>query len=188
MATSSSELGSLIRKILSDIRVEVTEEIDRNFERQAFFNEAWQRRKSPAKGSGHLLIASGDLRRSISSRTDETSITFTSSLPYAAIHNEGGEIQVTAKMKRYFWRRYYETAGAFTRKKNGAPSRSKRNLSLSTEADFWKTMALMKVGSTVKIPRRRFIGASPQMEQAVKEIIEENLTQYFQENLKNIVK
>ena len=188
MATSSNELSGLIRKILSDIRVEVTEEIDRNFERQSFFNEAWQRRKSPANGSGHLLVASGALRRDISSRTDETSITFTTSLPYAAIHNEGGDIQVTARMKRYFWHRYYEAAGAFTRKKNGSPSRSKRNLSLSTEAEFWKAMALMKVGSVVRIPRRRFIGAAPQMEQAVKEIIEENLTQYFEENLKNIVK
>ena len=188
MVTSSNELSGLIRKILSDIRVEVTEEIDRNFERQSFFNEAWQRRKSPVKGSGHLLLASGDLRRSISSRTDETSITFTSSLPYAVIHNEGGDIQVTAKMKRYFWHRSYEAAGAFTRKKNGSASRSKRNLSLSTEAEFWKAMALMKVGSVVRIPRRRFIGASPQMEQAVKEIIEENLTQYFEETMKNVVK
>ena len=188
MATSSSELSGLIKKILSDIRVEVTEEIDRNFERQAFFNEAWQRRKSPAKGSGHLLLSSGELRRSISSKSEGNSITFTSTLPYAAIHNGGGEIRVTERMKRYFWHRYYETTGSFKRRKDGGVSRSKHNLSLSTEADFWKAMALMKVGSSVKIPRRRFIGTSPQLEQAVREIIEENLTQYFTETIRNIAK
>ena len=37
----------IIKNILSDIRVEMTEEFDQNFERQAFFSEAWQRRKSP---------------------------------------------------------------------------------------------------------------------------------------------
>lgn len=188
MATSSNDLGLLIKKILSDIRVEVTEEIDLNFERQAFFNEAWQRRKSPSHGSGHLLVSSGALRRDIGSRIDDTSITFTTTLPYAAIHNEGGEIQVTERMKRYFWHKYYETAGAFTRRKDGSQSRSSRNLSRHTEADFWKAMALMKVGSVVRIPRRRFIGTSPQLEKAVREIIEENLTQYFEENIKNIIK
>lgn len=40
-------------------------------------------------------------------------------------------------------------------------------------------LALMKVGKTIKIPRRRFLGTSPEVEQAVREIIEENITEYF---------
>lgn len=45
-------------------------------------------------------------------------------------------------------------------------------------------MALMKEGKSIKIPRRRFLGASPEVEQAVKDIIEENLTEYFEHEYK----
>ena len=40
-------------------------------------------------------------------------------------------------------------------------------------------MALKKVGTTLKIPRRRFLGTSPEVEQAVREIIAENITEYI---------
>lgn len=40
-------------------------------------------------------------------------------------------------------------------------------------------MALKKAGSTIRIPRRRFLGTSPEVEKAVREIVEENLTEYF---------
>lgn len=40
-------------------------------------------------------------------------------------------------------------------------------------------MALMKVGSTIKIPQRKFLGTSPEVEKAVREIIEENLNEYI---------
>ncbi|MBQ5465656.1 MAG: phage morphogenesis protein, partial [Muribaculaceae bacterium] len=55
---------------------------------------------------------------------------------------------------------------------------------LSTEAEFWKWMALKKEGSTIKIPRRQFLGASPEVEKAVREIIEENLTEFFEHDIK----
>lgn len=178
-----SEIQRILRNILSDIRVELTDEFDKNFEREAFFSEAWARRKSPAHGgrSGHLLVDTGGLRQSIQSRSDDRSITFFSTVPYAGIHNEGGEIKVTVKMKRYFWARYYEATGGFERRKDGSNRQNARNRRLTSEAEFWKLMALMKVGSTVKIPRRRFLGSSPEVEKAVREIIEENLTEYFRE-------
>lgn len=169
----------MIARILKDIRVEMTDEFDRNFERQAFFSETWARRKSPTRPGGSVLVDTGQLRRSITSRTTETSITFFSDLPYAAIHNDGGEIKVTAKMKRYFWARYYETSGAFGRRKDGTKRRDRRTVQLTDEAEFWKFMALMKVGRTIRIPRRRFLDTSPEVEQAVRDIIEENITEYF---------
>lgn len=170
----NKDVQKIIRNILSDIRVELSDEFDKNFERQAFFSEAWQRRSSPLRPGGSILIDTGQLRQSISSRTTETSITFYTNLPYAAIHNDGGEIKVTKKMKRYFWHKYYEATGAFGRKKNG-----ERTVRLSTEAEFWKHMALMKEGKSIKIPRRRFLGESPEVEKAVREIVEENITEYF---------
>lgn len=175
----NQDIQKIIRNILNDIRVEMGDEFDRNFERQAFFSEAWQRRKSPTRPGGSILIDTGTLRQSISSRTTENSITFFTTLPYAAIHNDGGEIKVTKKMKRFFWAKYYETSGAFGRKKNGEWRNDKRTVLLSTEAEFWKYMALMKEGKSIKIPRRRFLGVSPEVEKAVRDIVEENITEYF---------
>lgn len=157
MASADGELRKVVRRILSDIRVELGDEFDQNFERQGFFAEKWQRRKSPIRGDGHILVASGDLRKSIRSRSDDHSITFYSDLAYAGIHNEGGEIKVTARMKRFFWHKYYET-----------------------KDEFWKAMALMKEGKTIKIPRRQFLGMAPEVETEVRKIIEDNLTQYFE--------
>lgn len=82
-------------------------------------------------------------------------------------------------MKSFFWHKYYEAVGGFGRKKNGSLRENKKNRQLSTEAEFYKAMALMKVGSVIKIPRRRFLGTSPELEQRVKDIIETNLAEYF---------
>lgn len=175
----NKDVKIIIGRILDDLRVELGDEFDRNFEREAFFSETWARRRSPTRPGGHILLDSGELRRSILSRTTENSITFYTTLPYASIHNEGGEIVVTAKMKRFFWAKYYAATGAFGRRKDGSPRRDRRTSQLSSEAEFWKVLALMKVGRTIKIPRRRFLGTSPEVEQSVREIIEENITEYF---------
>lgn len=182
--TTENDFKKIVRNILSDIRVDLKDEFDRNFERQAFFNEAWQRRKSPSRSGGAILIGSGSLRRSIRSRTTGDSITFYTDSPYAEIHNEGGEITVTDKMKRFFWHKYYTTTEAFGRKKNGERRNDKRTIRLSSEAEFWKHMALMKVGKTINIPRRRFLGYAPEVEKLTREIIENNLSEYFNNDFK----
>ena len=79
----------LLHNILSDMRVELSEEFDRNFERKAFFTDKWKKRANPnAKGS--LLIVTGTLRRSIRSEVRGNGVRFSSAVPYASIHNEGG--------------------------------------------------------------------------------------------------
>ena len=115
----NENIQKIIKNILRDIQVELKDKFDQNFERQAFFSEAWQRRKSPTRPGGHILVDTGQLRRSIKSKTTENSVIFYTDLPYAAIHNEGGDIIVTQKMKRFFWHKYYEATGAFSRKKTG---------------------------------------------------------------------
>ena len=86
---------------------------------------------------------------------------------------------MTPKMKKYFWHKYYDATGSFGRKKDGSLRQDKRNARLSGEAEFWKMMALKKAGTKIKIPRRRFLGASPDVERMVKEIVERNLEEYF---------
>lgn len=51
-------------------------------------------------------------------------------------------------------------------------------MKLNKESEFWRVMGLMKVGSVIRIPQRQFLGNSPEVEEAVREIIEDNLTEY----------
>ena len=180
-------MENLLRVTLRDIEVELLDEFDKNFERQGFFSEAWQRRKSPTRPGGHILLATGRLRRSLHSKTTADSITFLSTEPYASLHNEGGEIVVTARMKKYFWHKYYEARGSFGRKKDGSLRNDKRTLRLSDEAEFWKRMALQKCGSKMRIPRRRFLGWSPEVERAVTSILEENVRDYADVQINHII-
>ena len=124
------------------------------------------------------MIGSGALRRSIKTKSDDTSVEFYSTLPYAAIHNNGGQIRVTAAMKRFFWAKYYEVTGGFKRRKDGNLSGSMRQQVLSAEAAFYKALALKRTGSVIRIPRRRFLGSSPELERSVSEIVSHTLKEY----------
>ncbi len=79
----------LLHSILSDMRVELTEEFDKNFERKAFFTDKWKKRANP-NARGTLLMVTGTLRRSIKSEVRGNGVRFSSAVPYASIHNEGG--------------------------------------------------------------------------------------------------
>lgn len=177
-----NDINKIMRRILADVEVGLGDEFDRNFERQAFFSEKWQRRKNSGRDNGRaILTQSGALRKSIQSRISGDSIVFYSDLPYAGIHNEGGEIKVTARMKRYFWHKYMTVAGVlvWARRKDGSMRHDKNTRTLSAEADFYKAMALKKTGSTIVIPKRQFLGVSPEVEKAVRDIIEGQLAEYF---------
>lgn len=83
------DTNKLKADILNDMRVELSDEFDKNFDRKAFFTKKWKRRANPdAKGS--LLMVTGTMRRSIKSEVRGNGVRFTSSVSYAAIHNEGG--------------------------------------------------------------------------------------------------
>lgn len=176
-------MEAALRKILRTIAVELGDEFDQNFTRQAFFSEAWQRRTSPINGKYNILAGPQQtLRKSIRRKVEGSAVSFASDLPYAAIHNEGGEIVVTQRMKGYFWYRYRQATGALGRKKDGSLRRNKKNLRLTTEAEFYKAMALKKNGSVIKIPRRRFLGMHPDAEKLVRTVIDAELSQWAENN------
>lgn len=75
--------------ILSDMRVELSDEFDRNFERKAFFSDKWKPRAHDYP-RGSLLIVSGAMRRSTQGEVSGDGVRFTSSEPYTILHNEGG--------------------------------------------------------------------------------------------------
>ncbi|MRJ09405.1 hypothetical protein EDL99_11135 [Ornithobacterium rhinotracheale] len=163
-----------LKTTLTDIKVKISEEFDRNFERKAFFDKKWKQPKLINR-RGSLMIRTGKLRRSIQSKITKNGIQFTSAMPYADMLNNGGEIIVTEKMKRFFWAMYYKSAGAIKTTKTGKVSQSGRNEKLRAEAEQWKALALKKVGSTMKIEPRQFIGHHPQIDTAIKEIVNKNL-------------
>lgn len=75
--------------ILSDMRVELSDEFDRNFERKAFFSDKWKPRAHDYP-RGSLLIVSGAMRRSTQGEVSGDGVRFSSSEPYTSLHNEGG--------------------------------------------------------------------------------------------------
>ena len=146
-------MDDLITSILRDIQKELTEEFDSNFQRGGFFGKRWKPRKD---GVATHLNNTGTLRNSIQSVITGNRLKFTSSEPYAAIHNDGGTITVTKRMNSYFWVKFKETGQL-----------------------YWKRLALVKVGSKITIPKRQFLGTSPEVERAIERVIDDNVRDYL---------
>ena len=174
-----------IKKIINDLKVELLDEFDRNFERGAFFTKKWDAKYT---GEASNLIKSGKLRRSILATSTEGSLSFTSSEVYAAIHNYGGDITVTDKMKRFFWAKYYEAGGGSVTTATGKQSKSKGAVKANKIAEAYKGLALKPVGSKIKIPRRMFIGWSPEVKKIVTDTIKQNMKEEIIVSIKNAAK
>lgn len=159
-------MKDIFKKIIAEVRSELLQEFDRNFETKSFFGEKWKGTNSPNQ-RGTLLMRTGKLRKSIRANINGNSIHFTSALEYASIHNNGGEIAVTAKMKRFFWAMHYKAAGAAEKYLRG-----KTKERLSKEAQYWKSLALMKVGAKIKIEKRQFIGDHPQVKKVIEDVVD----------------
>lgn len=170
-------LEDVVENIINETAVTLTEEFDRNFERKAFFNQKWPSEKH-ANSRGSQMMRSGKLRKSVNHRVSGGEISWRSSLPYAVIQNEGGEIEVTEAMKRFFWAMYYKATNAVTTKRNGKESKSARNVKLTEEAKKWKAMALLKVGHKMTIEQKQFIGWHPDVNTAINEIVSFNMIEY----------
>lgn len=174
-------MQDLFKNILSDVRVELSEEFDRNFERKAFFNKSWPNTHWP-NNRGSLLMRSGRLRAGNRSTISAASIVFSNSQPYARLHNEGGTIVVTRKMIRFFWAMYHKAGGA------ARYAKGKRKLLLSSEAAQWKALALKKPGEVLRIQQRQFIGWHPTLKRRIETVFHSNMKEaeiYLKNNLKS---
>lgn len=154
---TNKEFKAVWDKMMKMIAVDLADEFDRNFERKAFFDKPWKARLLNNKGS--LLISTGRLRRSIGKRVAGDSIIFTSDAPYAKLHNEGGEIVVTQKMRGWFWYMYTKT-----------------------KLPLYKHLGCKKVGSKIRIPQRQFIG----YHKTVDKIVEDNAAALMEQAAKRI--
>lgn len=160
----------LQENILKDIAVKVREEIDNNFRSKRFFDESWPKNKLTTK-TGSLMERTGNLKNSFRVEPSADKVTVSSSMRYASAMNEGAEITVTQKMKKYFWAKHIEA------KKKGDHA----------GADEWKMMALKKNGSKIIVPKRQFIGKHPQLTASIERIVNHNmqeLSEMIKANLK----
>lgn len=108
----------------------------RNFRVGGYVDTTFTKWKDSNNGRS-TMVKSGNLRRAIKKiyvRPNRIVVGVAGNIPYARIHNEGGKIAITPKMRRYFW-------GMF----------------LQTNDEKYKWMALTKK-THIEIPQRQFIG------------------------------
>ena len=125
---------------------------------------AWKPTTNPMAAK-RTMYNKGILMQSIRKiEQNKQRIVVESNTPYSEINNEGGTITVTPQMKRFFWAKYYEFANKQTYNvKRKKLQNTSKNRSLSRKAEFFKALALMKVGSKITIPKRQFMGNSQSM-------------------------
>ena len=170
----------LVEKAKNDILQEVNDRLPRkvgitavnhfrqNF-RDAGFRDGglrpWQRTKrqdskSPDAKYTPLTSRRDHLMRSIEFQTEPGQVVISDPVPYAEIHNDGGDISthpsVTTKLRKYAWHMVYSLAAM----------QGKLPKTLPTEADKWKALALTKKAKLsihAHIPQRQFIGDSQEL-------------------------
>ncbi len=141
---------------------------------QRFKNRVFENSRGRGKG---ILNDTGNLVDSIKiiSRS-QNSVNVgirASEIPYAELHQQGGKIPVTDKMRKFFWAKYYQHASPVGR------TRGKRSASISQEADFWKAMALKRKNSIITIPKRQFMDATLDLEKAILRTIKTEMNQFI---------
>lgn len=129
----------------------------RNFDRGGFVDrpfQKWKPVKNPRNIGRKILIKSGRLRRGIKKMKVTRNIVVVgvgSEIKYAQIQNDGGQIPVTPKMRKYFWAMYKQTG-----------------------EEYYKSLALTKK-KHLDIPARKYIGDSKALFITVDRMIQKEL-------------
>ena len=168
----------------------VRDSIRENFRKGGFYGATWsppmriEQGFDSGPGYGTLLSGTNHLMMSTDYFPEPGRVTIQNTLVYAQIHNDGGEIAVTKKMKSFFWSQYYKRGlvGGMYGQAKGKKNQQKAE-TLNKEAEFWRAMALKKVGSKIKIPQRQFMGEHPEVDRIVKDIINQELSNFIQNGI-----
>lgn len=132
----------------------------RNFQAGGFVDVPFQKwKKSIYPGARRTMVRSGNTRRQIKKiQVSETRVVvgIANHNHYAKIHNEGGQILITPKMRRFFWAKYKETG-----------------------REYWKNLAITKK-THIDIPKRQFIGNSIALEKTMDRMLINELKKALQ--------
>ncbi len=126
--------------------------------------DATRRQSVPFNGAAGrytpLNSRTGDLLHSIDGRIEPGAVVMFSSSDHARYHNEGATATVTPRMRRYFWAMHAEAKRRYGKD--------------NPEALFWRGMATTKK-SSLKIPKRKFMGRSAALATRISRMIEDDL-------------
>lgn len=156
-----------------------------NFARGGFMDsslQTWpstwrQQTLSGADGQrGPLLSRTNNLRNRIVFRAAAGRVRIYNDLIYAAIHNNGGNITITPKMRKKFWAMYYRELGTVeaTTPKGKRKKAGIRHQNATAESEKWKRMALTKK-TQFRMPQRKFIGPSQTLTRELRRTIEDEI-------------
>lgn len=162
-----------LRKMPIKVGVAVRDSIRQNFRQGSFYRgDKWEQPmrvtlhfRGAAGQRGPLLSGSNHLMMNTDYEALPGRVIIRNSEVYAATHNDGEEIGVTERMKRFFWAKHME------HKERMGPE--------DPETEFWKRMALKKPGSRIKIPRRHYLGPGPEVDAIVQQVIEKEIQEYI---------
>ncbi|MBQ0075089.1 MAG: phage virion morphogenesis protein [Prevotella sp.] len=133
-----------------------------------------QQSKSPDAKYGPLTSRRNHMMSSIQAKTSPGVVSVENPVPYAAIHNDGGDITshptVTARLKKFAWHMVYSLAGV--------KGKGKLPKELPKEAGMWKSIALTKKSHLTvhaHIPKRQFMGDSAELRTKVNKLINESI-------------
>ena len=133
-----------------------------------------QQQKGTDAKYGPLTSRRNHLMSSIQSKPGVGEVSIENPVPYASIHNDGGNITthptVSPKMKRFAWHMAYSLAGI--KGKGPLPKE------LPQQAQFWRNLALTKktkITINAHIPQRQFMGNSQELQAKVNKIIQESI-------------
>ncbi len=171
-------------KIVAIAAAEALRFYKQRFVEQNFVDNSTQTWK-PTKGR-KALSKTGTLKRSvriinIANSSTNTTIKIGTSEKYAQIHNQGGKITITPKMRKFFWAKFAELSGAQSKDKKGRTRNNNRNRTISEQAQLFKALALTKK-KTITIAKRQFIGHSAQLEKQLNRLIQAKLSQIISQS------
>ncbi|WCF98645.1 neck protein [Porphyromonas phage phage010a_HG1691old] len=147
-------LASLADEIIEDaahiVAETATSHFKQTFTEKAFDGNPWAPSRMP-KHTGSLLIDKGALVNSIRpayvSRERVVISAGNDQVPYAQIHNEGGMMEITPKMRRFFWAKFHDT-----------------------KDEKWRSLALSR--KPITVPKRQFMGDSQSLNDEIHERLE----------------
>lgn len=182
-----SKLKDEVIKVVNDqlprkVGVMAVNHFKENFRRSGFVNSGlrpWPKTKRqmsnlPGADSryGPLTSSRNHLMSSIESHPGVGEVSIVNPVPYASIHNEGGNITthptVTPQMRKFAWAMAYSLAGNKPLTKD-----------IPAEAQKWRGLALTKkskITINAHIPQRQFMGDSAELNRKIEDTIQKELS------------
>jgi len=139
-----------------------------NFRRQGFAGVPWAKRKKDKTPGRGTLIKSGHLRSSIHiTGTTDDSVSVGTDVPYARIHNEGGEINHPSR------------AVILSYQKKGGKLKLGKTKTESQQRKITEIRRGTVPAYTQRMPKRQFLGNTAELHGQLKRLIKRELQQIF---------